>query len=143
MLEKGQKKRYKKDCIIGIRNDSKSWIMSVTLKTFQRLESVERVQRFATVCRENQMILRNWIPLQLLRIVKLEEKSSTKPIQSLQRQIVQKWIIMVHKRWYFLLILNENASKCKIKLSSNRNSESVVFNSGQKMALRALYVVIC
>ena len=27
--------------------------------------------------------------------------------------------------------------------SANRDSESVVFNSGQKMALRAVYVVIC
>ena len=34
-------------------------------------------------------------------------------------------------------------SKSRIRKHRNRDSESVVFNSGQKMALRAVYVVIC
>ena len=40
-------------------------------------------------------------------------------------------------------LVAESSGPWKSKLEFNRDSESVVFNSGQKMVLRAVYVVIC
>ena len=65
--------------------------------------------------------------------------------------VVNHWILIwnEHITWLILSYVNKVAAlsiyqlRLKIANFDNRDTESVVFNSGQKMALRVAYTVIC